>query len=259
MRRTMHAVAILLACATQLQAQSPSDKNTASAQRSTLVRSENAAEYAETNEVAATPAATSPSSGPQFMRPDSGRAYSPLGSYLQCSDWRPNLWDGYQCERAAVVARISQHIDMTCKCFQCKNNLYSQACEPCASGCGGDCSGLACKLGAVKKVRNRYREPMSTLCGSASDACGVTCGSPCGQTVSGSCESSSGCASGSCGSVSAQQPSADAVHAATASATKTMPAVSNATPRDRVATPVISNPRAASNGANRSSLFEMHR
>jgi hypothetical protein len=236
MRRTMHAAAILLACASQLQAQSPSDKKFTEGTRSTAVRSENATtSRASTTESIPLPT-TSPSSELNYIRGDSGRPYSQLATVMQCNDWRPNLWDNYASERAALASRISQHVDMQCKCFDCKSNLYSTACEP---GCGG-CESGQCQAGSAAKPRNRYKESFSTLFSTASDSCGTNCGTSCSSRGRAPCPPSP------CGQETQQLQPISAIP----------PSSSSSASRERFAAPVVNFPRSATNTPSRPLLFE---
>jgi len=239
MRRTMHAAAIFLVCATQIYAQSPSDRKADEAVRSTLVRSDNHANLNNSIDDSVNSAVSNHSSGQDCFRGDYGRPFSQLAMTMQCNDWRPNLWDNYASERAAMVNHISRHVDMQCKCFECKSNLHSTACD---QGCGG-CANNACNAGTGKKARNRYREPISTLFANASDSCNATCGSPCqstGTVVPSDCHQQSN----QIIPVSAVRPDA--------------PSIANP-PRDRFATPIINNPRSAANTLDRLSQFQTSR
>ena len=142
MRRMMHAATFLLVTASLGQAQTVSIESQPAADRSVLSKSAEAQDY-------------------------SGRPYSQLASYMSCSDWSPNLWNGYACERAATAAGVSKHVDMQCNCFDYKHRLHSRH-----SGLGGgDCSGESCKAGIGTKLANRYRQPMSTLYSAPSNVC----------------------------------------------------------------------------------------
>ena len=186
MRRMMHAAAILLAIATQVQAQTAST----------------------------TPAET------QFIPRESGRNYSQLASYMSCNDWSPNLWNNYAFERAAIAARISQHVDMQCKCFESHHGLHSHA-----SGCGA-CNEGSCKIGTGIKLINRYRQPVSTLYAASSDSCGAACSSGCGAP--------NDCGIGGIGNVQSQGGSLSYP------ASAMRPMIANP-PRDRVASPVMND------------------
>lgn len=238
MRRTMHAAAILLACATQIQAQSPSDRQVNVDSRSTLVRSENATGSAEMFADSSVLTPSHYSAKPVTFQGDAGRPYSQLAAIMQCNDWRPNVWDGYPYERAAIVARISQHVDMQCKCFECQTKLHA---SPCDQGCGGGsgCKDGGCKAGGVKKVRNRYHGPVSTLFALPSDACSAKCGTTCGNQTSCSSPSSSN----TCGPTAAHSTSIEGSQPVSpVSSVRVVPTMNANPPQDRMATPVINNP-----------------
>lgn len=181
MRRMMHAATILLVIASQTQAQTAS---TTSSRETPLSLSPDLNQSAEVH--SQLEMSDSPSrqlvhknipAETQFIPRESGRNYSQLASYMSCNDWSPNLWNNYACQRAAIAARISQHVDMQCKCFDshhCK--LHSQA-----SGCG-DCDEGKCNVGTGHKSINRYRLPASTLYSASSDSCGPACSSACGAS-----------------------------------------------------------------------------
>ncbi len=240
MRRTMHAAAILLACATQIQAQSPSDRQVNVDPRSTLVRAENAT---SSDEMIAESSAIAPShhsAKAVSFQGDAGRPYSQLAGIMQCNDWRPNLWDGYASERAAIVARVSQHVDMQCNCFECQTKLHS---TPCNQGCGGGngCKAGGCKVVAGKQVRNRYVSPVSTLFALPSDACSQKCGTACGNQTSCSTPPSSN----SGGPTAAHSTAIERSQLVSpVSAVQAVPPMKANPPQDRMATPVINNPRS---------------
>jgi hypothetical protein len=217
MRRMMHAAAILLAIATQIQAQIASttpNLETPHSLRPDLNQSAEVHSQPEMNDTPAkqlvyqnTPAET------QFNPRESSRNYSQLASYMSCNDWSPNLWNNYACERAAIATRISQHVDNQCKCFEshhCK--LHSQA-----SGCGA-CDEGKCNVGTGAKLVNRYRQPVSTLYSASSDSCGPAC--------------SSGCADSHHSGIGGHFPSYPA--------SALRPTIANP-PRDRVASPVTND------------------
>lgn len=238
MRRMMHAAVFFLVSAPLLQAQTPSVKPLPpqpSVSHSLLSLS---AEVHDNNEVVQDqqissstilPTQTNPVS---FISRGSGRPYSQLAGYMSCSDWSPNLWNGYACERATTAALISQHVDMQCRCFECKKSCMHNH----ASACGidecshGDCFG---KVGT--KVVNRYRQSMSTLHAEPSDFCGATCGSSCSAP---SCVAPTACSTGTC--------AANAINPAS----QTQPAIGMQTSRPMIANPVINNPRSAMNVQN---------
>ncbi len=223
MRRMMHAAAILLAIATQIQAQTTSTTSsleTPHSLRPNLNQSAEVRSQLEINDSSAkqwvhqnTPAET------QFNPRESGRNYSQLASYMSCNDWSPNLWNNYACERAAIAARISQHVDLQCKCFDshhCK--LHGQA-----SGCNA-CNEGSCKIGTGSNLVNRYRQPISTLHAASSDSCGTACSS--------ACVAPSACGTGGIESVQS--------HGGAYPASAMRPSIAHP-PRDRVASPVMSD------------------
>lgn len=199
----MHAAALLLAIASQIQAQSSSDRQVRATAGSISLQQSGTAEVHEDSEMGdatATQLVTRQNNpSPNFAHRDSapGQSHSQLASYMSCNDWGPNLWNGYACERSAIAARISQHVDMQCKCFDGKCNLHAQAaglgCGNCSSG---GCSDGSCKAGNGTKGVNRYRQPISTLYAAASNSCGAPCA---GNRAATACETSRPGSSGSCG------------------------------------------------------------
>lgn len=199
----MHAAAFLFAIASQIQAQSSSDRQVNATTGSNSPQPLPTAEVPEDSEMGdatATQLVTLQNiPAPNFAFRDSapGPRHSQLATYMSCNDWSPNLWNGYACDRAAIAARISQHVDMQCKCFDGKCNLHSQAV---GAGCGnyssGGCTSGSCNAGIGMKVGNRYRQPMSTLHVAASDSCGATCA---GKRAASKCITSSPGSGGSCG------------------------------------------------------------
>ncbi len=200
MRRMMHAAAFLLAIASQIQAQSSSDRQvrattgSITSQRSGTAEVHNDSEMGDATATQLVTRQNNPT--PNFAHRDSapGPSHSQLASYMGCNDWSPNLWNGYACERAAITARISQHVDMQCKCFDGKCNLHAQAAGPGCGNCSsGDCSDGSCKVGSGTKLVNRYRQPMSTLYAAASNSCVATCaGNRAAPACKTSCPSTSG-------------------------------------------------------------------
>ena len=247
MRSMMHAAVFFLASAPLLQAQTPSLKPLPpqpSANHSLLSLS---SEVHDDNEVAAeqqVPVSTmmgTQTNPVSFIRRDSGRPYSQLEGYMSCNDWSPNNWNGYASERAARVAVITQHVDMQCRCFDCKKNCLHNH----ASACGidscshGDCFG---KVGS--KVVNRYRQSMSTLHVEPSDSCGATCGTSCSAQ---SCDAPSACSTGTC--------AARAIYPAS----QTQHAIGMQPSRPMIANPVINNPRSAMNAHDGYSKIDSRR
>ncbi len=250
MRRMMHAVVFFLASAPLLQAQSPSLKPLPpqpSATRSLLSLSAEVHNDNEVGQELQVPVSTHiptqvNSVGAQpnpvsFIPRDSGRPYSQLAGYMSCSDWSPNLWNGYASERAARAAVISQHVDMQCSCFDSKKNCLHNHASACGSdGCShGDCSGGACKGRVGTKIVNRYRQSMSTLHVAPSDSCGDACGTSCSAPFS---VAPAACNTGAC-AVSTLYPTA-----------QTQPAMGMQSSSPLTANPVINNPRSAMNVQN---------
>ena len=240
MRRMMHAAAFLLAIASQLQAQSTSERQVSAIPGSSLSITNRKAEVlndSDKGEASATQLVTKHNgTAPLNAYRDSapGPTHAPLAAaYLSCNDWSPNLWNGYASERAAIVARISQHVDGQCKCSEGKCRLHSHAsgsgCGACTGGgacAGGECGTGGCKGGQGSKLVNRYRQPISTLHGVASDSCGAACSA-----------SSNPCSSGSCGGN--QSPMSVLTHPASALRILTQPTANP--PQNRVATPAVNN------------------
>jgi len=170
-----------------------------------------------------------------FIPRDSGRPYSQLAGYMSCSDWSPNVWNGYASERAARVAIISQHVDMQCSCFECKKNCLHTHASACGSdGCsGGDCKSGVCKAKVGTKITNRYRQSISTLHAAPCESCGPSCGSIC------SAQSNHGVRA-TCNTI----PSGFSSLYPTA---QTQPEVGLQSTSPLIANPVINNPRSAMN------------
>lgn len=162
---------------------------------------------------------------PTWIASPSERPYSQLAGYLNCNDWSPNTWNNYAAERAAIASQISQHVDLRCSCFDCKQGLHSSAC---AAGCG------ECSTGCRQKPINRYRAPVSTLFDQPSDAFGSTSAG----TYTAKCVTPATLGFRSNQSAPGQlvQPG---IHPASAMFPMALP------PRDRVASPAINNPRPA--------------
>jgi hypothetical protein len=240
MRRMMHAAMFFLASAPLLQAQTSTVKPLPPqplASHSLLSLSSevrNDKEVVEEQQVPASKALPTQSNPASFLPRDSGRPYSQLLGYMSCSDWSPNLWNGYSSERAAKVAVINQHSDMQCRCFDCKKNSMLNHAAVCGSdGCSlGDCFGNACKGKVGAKIVNRYRQSLSTLHVEPSDSCGAACGPACSAPT---CVAPAACNTGTC-DASAVYPAA-----------QTQPAISMQPSRPRMANPVIRSPRSAMN------------
>ena len=157
---------------------------------------------------------------------------------MSCNDWSPNTWNNYASERAAIVSRISMHVDMQCGCFKCKESLHSHAFGP---GCG-ECSTGPCAAGCKPKLINRYKTPMSTLYKAPSADCGTGCEATCSTT--GYAASTTGIATFR---PYGRQPAQGFTGFETHPASSLRPvAPSTASPLgDRVASPAIGNPRSA--------------
>lgn len=241
MRSMMHAAVFLLASAPLLQAQSLSVKPLPPQQTDTRSVFSLSAEVDEDSAMAQTPQVkVSTQLIPQvnpvsFIPRDSGRPYSQLAGYMYCSDWSPNLWNGYASERAARVAVISQHVEMQCSCFESKKNclhIHASACG--GDGCSGsDCASGACKAKVGTKLQNRYQKSISTLyaapCESCGSKCRSTCSTPSNRGASTTCNSDS-CA------VSTLYPAA-----------QTQPPMVMRPTSPLIANPVINNPRSTMN------------
>lgn len=228
----MHATVLFLASFSTLQAQSPHLQTLPAypaVQHSVLAPSVEVLNGAETGDESAGKYVSLPSSqsSPEFIPQGSGRPYSQLATYMNCNDWSPNTWNNYACERAAIASRISKHVDMRCTCFNCKAGLHSHPTTP------GECSTGDCSLGCKPKLINRYTIPNSTLCHFASEPCDASVCSVFGSKNSPygcqSCQSGQGLVGAEMHPASASRPVAPAV---------SMP------PRDRVASPVMTNSRS---------------
>lgn len=246
MRRMMHAAVFFLASAPLLQAQTPSMKPLPPqpvGSRSVLALSAEVHDDSEVDQEPQVQVSTQlppqanpvPQSNPvSFIPRDSGRPYSQLAGFMSCSDWSPNLWNGYSCERAARAAVISQHVDMQCSCFDSKKNCLHNHASACGiDGCSsGDCLGGACKGKVGTKIVNRYRQSMSTLHAAPCESCGSACGTSCSSPSS---VAPADCTTGAC-AVSTLYPNA-----------QTQPAMGMHPSRALIATPVINHPRSAMN------------
>lgn len=218
----MHAAALLLVTASQVHSQSFSDQTSQS--QSAEVHDELELKDPTSKQFVS----ANIHSAPEFIPRGSGNSYSTLANYMSCSDWSPNLWNNYSCERAAIAAQISQHVDMQCKCFECKQSLHSHHTGPC-----GESTGQNCTATSGKKSVNRYRQPFSTLY-PASDSCKAPC-------VTVSSKPSTSC--GTAGCVSAGNQGAQN----TLPVSHTTPIVSPLAnpPLNRVASPVINKPKSS--------------
>ena len=222
MRRKMHAVAFLLAIASPVLAQSSSEEAvspksaTTPSSQSQSAEVHDEAEFADGNAThfAARQSHVTTPWGPR----DPGYTQSQLAAYMNCSNWSPNLWNNYANERACIAARISQHVEMQCKCFDGQCRLHSK------TSCLGssDCNCGNCKTGKLPIAINRYRQPLSKLHTAASDSCGAATSCP-----SNSCSA--------CGDVQNQGTSLSYPTSATRPLT---PIIANP-PRNRVATPAV--------------------
>lgn len=231
MRRKMHAAAILLAIASQVQAQSSSDSvgtegASPFAATPSLAQPAEVQDGAEFGDAAATQFVKNQNHTAPIAHLDKPQqSNSQLAGYMSCNDWSPNLWNGYACERASLAARISQHVDMQCKCFDHQSHLHARASGACSSGC----SSGNCDVGKGAKVVNRYRQTMSTLHAAASDSCSVP----------------SGCAS-PCNSGSGSDPCNRAIPSHPSSAMRPLTPIIANPPRNRVATPAMDSQGAFS-------------
>ena len=240
----MHATVLFLASFSALQAQTPYLKplpGFPAAQHSVLAPSAVVPNGDEMGDESAGKYVSLPSShsSPEFISHESGRPYSQLATYMNCNDWSPNTWNNYACERAAVASRISKHVDMRCSCFNCKQGLHASA------STSGECSTGNCSLKCKPKLINRYKTPNSTLFNVPSDPCSAAVCS-----VGGAINSSCSCQSGQ-GHVGTE------MHPASAS--RPVAPMVSLPPRDRVASPVISNPRSAIQLQNSQSTFQSTR
>lgn len=195
----MHAAALFLASASLVQAQTTFARPLSSvpvSSRSVMAENFEIPTSVEIGQEVVPQSQPHIDSNPIFQSSQSGRPYSQLATSMMCNDWSPKLWDNYLNERAAIVARISQHVDMQYKCFDGgKHCLHSHA-----SSCGV-CSSSICGKGCRPKVINRYRAPMSSLYDAPSDSCGPSCASGCKTCASSGVAVSGGCAN--CGGHSA--------------------------------------------------------
>ena len=244
MRRMTHATAFFLAAVSVVQAQSPNARTLPAfpaGDRSVLAQSaevHNGIDIEDPTDARLVAKNTSHSQQPEFIPHESGRPYSQLAGYLSCNDWSPNTWNNYAFERAAIASRISQHVDMQCSCFHCRESRHSHAFGP---GCG-ECSTETCVTGSKPKRMNRYRPPMSTLCSGPSDACGAE---PCATT--------------SCAAFGQSPQGQSGAEMHPASSMRPVAPMMASPPRDRVANPVINNPRSAFQQQNPQSRFQATR
>ena len=173
---------------------------------------------------------------PTYMQAGCNRPYSPLGVTMNCNDCCPNIWENYASERAALAAKICEHIDGRCGCLTGRHSLHSQACGPCGGSCGD--SGCIGKKGCIGP-RNRYREPFSSLY----DVPSVNCGSSC--FTKHSCKHGPACTELSCNSCESCQGQATqwAPHPASAARVPVPTRLANP-PRNRLAEPSADNLRA---------------
>ena len=160
----MHAAVLLLVTASQAYSQSLTDQSaqsqSAEVHDDLEIKDPTSKQFVSANNPSA----------PEFIHRGSGRAYSSLASHLSCSDWSPNLWNNYACERAVITSQISQHVDMQCKCFEVKHGLHSHHSGPC-----GESAPHSCMAMSNKKLVNRYRQPFSTLHSASTDfPCGTS-------------------------------------------------------------------------------------
>ena len=223
MRRMMHATALLLVTASQVHSQSFSDQTSQS--QSAEVHDEIELKDPTSKQFVS----AINHSAPEFIPRGSGHSYSMLANYMSCSDWSPNLWNNYSCERAAIAAQISQHVDMQCKCFDCKQGLHSHHSGPC-----GETAGQNCTATSGKKSVNRYRQPFSTLYPASSDSCKAPC-------ITVSSRPSTSCGAAQC--VTAENQGAHNT-LPVSHTTPIVPPLANP-PLNRVALPVINKPKSS--------------
>ena len=223
MRRMMHAAVLLLVTASQVHSQSLADQTSRSQSAEVHdeleIRDPTSKQFVSANTHAA----------PEFIPRGAGQTYPNLANYMSCSDWSPNLWNNYACERAAIAAQISQHVDMQCKCFECKQRLHSNHSSPC-----GESAGDRCTATSNKNLVNRYRQPFSTLHSASTDSCKKPC-------ISVSNRPSTPCSTGGC--ISAGSEGANNAYPVSHSG-PIVPPLTNP-PQNRVASPDIKNTRTS--------------
>jgi len=185
--------------------------------------------------------------------------YSQLAGYMNCSDWRPNMWNNYASERAAIVNQISVHLDMQCKCFEGKHCLHSAASgADCGSdACGsGACGSGTCKAGCGIKAFNRYKQPISSFYDTPSNSnCGGGCFRKGGLQVSTVSPCSTGCGEQGC------VGNAEATQLQSHPSSARLPLVPHTAkpPRDRVASPVFGRHQAQSPNQPIATKYEARR
>jgi hypothetical protein len=201
MRRMMHAAAIALCFVGSAQAQNPQTRlaSNSSSNPPSLVLG--GAESSSNQTMVPAPAVAPP----EFIPFGSDRPFSQLAVTMNCHDASPALWSNYASERAAIAARINQHVDGTCKCFDGKCNLHHSACGPCGTGstCGQGGCGNSCESMPLSKIKkNRYKVPFSSLYSAPSEACCKSCGGKdgcgCGNESVLHASPTSACSTGEC-------------------------------------------------------------
>jgi hypothetical protein len=227
MRRMMHAAVVFLAFSSLVHAQNNASPYNMGEQ-SLLIQSD------EAGTPQPVPMQESPSLQiqpqiipPNYMQAGCNRPYSQLAVVMNCNDCCPNIWENYASERAALAAKVCEHINGQCRCFSGRQCLHNQACGPCGNSCG------------VIGPRNRYREPFSSLY----DAPSTNCGSSCLSRHS--CNHGPTCTEPSCNQCDSCQGQATqwSPHPA-AAARAPVPTRLATPPRNRLAEPSVDNLRA---------------
>jgi hypothetical protein len=233
MRRMMHAAAfaltLTLSSFVRAQSDSPLSPSDTVGSRSILASSN-----APTHQIVS----------PEFMSAGFSQPTSQLAPLMNCTSCSPNLWNGYASERAALAAKVSQHVDGQCKCFEGKCHLHNSPSSPCGNGDNCGSSGVGCGSGKGSCLtKNRYREPCSTLYAQPSSVPGRACKLKHRSSGgSASCGGESSCGDAGCESCGCQSgPVSHPIHA-------NGPALMRmATPsKNRLAQPEYSLHRAAS-------------
>ena len=227
MRRMMHAAVVFLAFSSLVNAQNnPSPYNMG--EQSLLIQSD------ATSTSPPVPMQEAPSLQiqPQILPSTHAlagcnRPYSPVAAVMNCNDCCPNIWEDYASDRAALSAKICEHINGQCHCFSGRQSLHKQACSPCGSSRG------------VIGPKNRYREPFSSLHDIPSKNCGNSCLSE------RSCNHGPACTEPTCNNCDSYQGQATQWSAPPASAASAPAPTRLATPpRNRLANPSVDNFRA---------------
>lgn len=236
MRRMMHAAVVFLAFSSLVNAQNNSSPYNMGDQ-SLLVQADEASNLQPVIMQDAPSLQLQPQViQPTYMQAGCNRPYSQLAVTMNCSDCCPNIWENYASERAALAAKICEHIDGRCGCLTGRHCLHNQACGPCGSSCGDSgCHGKKSCIGP----RNRYREPFSSLHNIPSVNCGSSCLSKHSSKHDSACTDTScnGCDSGQ------GQATQWAPHPASAARAPAPTRLANP-PRNRLAEPSSDNLRA---------------